>query len=162
MIAASKVSNKAAVLADIMQPQVVVATPEMSVRTLARLLHDKMISGAPVVDEAGRLVGVVSASDLVGFQAAHGDDAPLGYFRELWLQVDSLKVEADQAVKVSDLMSHHVFQLDENTPLEEAVDLMLDWFIHRIIVTRRGRVAGVVTTMDLLKQLRRLLPGTLR
>ncbi|MDH5759245.1 MAG: CBS domain-containing protein [Gemmatimonadota bacterium] len=58
---------------DIMQTAVVTASPEMTVRQFTRLLADEEISGAPVVDGAGCLVGVASASDVVRFAAANGD-----------------------------------------------------------------------------------------
>lgn len=149
-------------LTDIMNREIVVATPEMSARELAQLLSTHMISGTPVVDSAGRLVGVVSASDLISLQASQGQSETSGYHRDLWLEAQPGGRDLDESVTVGDLMSHHVFQLEESTPIEEAVDLMLDWYIHRVIVTRKGKLMGVVTTMDLLKHLRRLLPGSMR
>jgi len=58
---------------DIMNPAVVTVAPDTTVRQLARLLADEEISGAPVVDQSGRLQGVVSATDVVRLAAADAD-----------------------------------------------------------------------------------------
>lgn len=58
---------------DIMQSEVVTVTPDATARDLARLLADEQISGVPVLDGAGQLVGVVSSSDLVRLTAEESD-----------------------------------------------------------------------------------------
>ena len=58
---------------DIMQSKVVTVTPDATVRDLARLLADEQISGVPVLDGAGQLVGVVSSTDVVRLTAEESD-----------------------------------------------------------------------------------------
>lgn len=132
--------------------QVLTVTPDTSLRDLARLFTERRISGAPVVDASdGRLLGLVSQADLAAHVAGRrGDHAEPGYYQAVWYEVDDHPEEGT----VADIMTPYVFYATEDTPIPEVVDLMLDNDIHRVVVTRAGRRAGVITTMDLLRHLR--------
>lgn len=148
---------------DIMNPDVITVQEEMTVLDLASLLTDKMITGAPVVSESGRLVGVVSASDIVRNEAHRSaivQDNVSSYYLHGWEdqlsidEIDMLHVEEGEDLTVHDIMTPLIFKVSENTPISEMADAMIGGRIHRLIVTRNDKVVGIVTTLDMLKAIR--------
>ncbi len=149
---------------EIMSRDVVVVPENMGVRELANLLTEKMISGAPVVDERGSLVGVVSAMDIVRYFSNEEKDIqgdlqsrPEFYLRE-WDDLvgsDELKQfhveEYAEPAWVSEIMTPVVFEVNEDTPVADIAAMMARGRIHRVIVTRRRRVVGIVSSLDILK-----------
>lgn len=137
---------------DVMTTTVFAVSPDTSLETAARLLAQKRISGAPVI-EGGRVVGVVSASDLldpdgdVGEMAGH----PL-YYRVM----DGLAEEMGEHVRVrpgrvTEVMTHAVISIPAEATIVEAASRMLHLGVHRLVVVRRDdELAGVVSTVDLL------------
>lgn len=149
---------------DIMNRDVVVVPENMGIRELANMLAEKMISGAPVVDEAGRVVGVVSVMDIVRFFGHENkniqSDArthPEFYVRgwDEFLDGDEWRQfhveEYEEPAWVSDIMTPVVFEVKEDAALSEVAAMMVRGRIHRVIVTRQRRVVGIVSTLDVLK-----------
>jgi CBS domain-containing membrane protein len=139
--------------ADLMSRDVVTIPWQMSLRAAAHELAQAHVSGAPVTDEQGRCVGVLSATDLVrwlerGEQASrHHFHASLCFCSD-WgvLDIDVLPPDA-----VSRYMTADVVTATPETPVGQLARRMLDAHIHRIIVTDgRGRPAGIVSTTDIL------------
>lgn len=108
---------------DIMSKDVIVLTPDMDVQEAADLLVRYRIHGAPVVDAAGMLVGMVSLVDLVG--------KPGGTVRDI--------MTPDPVVAM------------EDTPVEELAQLMLDEIVRRVPIVRGGQVVGIVSASDILR-----------
>jgi len=127
--------------ADEVMSRPVVSIPQtLSIQATAHRLAEAGISGAPVVDEAGRCVGVVSASDLVRFL----DRGPPGISRP-----DPL-LEAPAAA-VARYMTTDVVTASPDTPLGELARAMLDAHIHRVLITDAdGLPLGVVSSTDIL------------
>ncbi len=144
---------------DLMNPEVLTVPDTMSVRELARFLLDRQISGAPVVDEAGELVGVVSVTDIAAVASDEADivddtSNPDFYLRDLQAayseeEVASFHIEEDD-LAVSDIMTPTVFSVDEEAPVSEVAATMLDGHLHRVLVTANGQVVGIISTSDLL------------
>ena len=140
---------------DLMNPEVLTVQTEMTVRDLASFLIDNEISGAPVADTEGRLVGVVSLADIAA--AATGEDRSgedgSGYFGRAW--DDSLDEEDVEdlpldGMRVADIMTPQVFSVKEDATVSEIASLMLKGHLHRLLVTREDRAVGIITTSDLL------------
>lgn len=140
---------------DLMNPEVLTAHADMTVRELASFLIDNEISGAPVADAEGRLVGVVSLADIAA--AATGEDRSgedgSGYFGRAW--DDSLDEEDVEdlpldGMRVADIMTPQVFSVKEDATVSEIASLMLKGHLHRLLVTREDRAVGIITTSDLL------------
>lgn len=112
---------------DIMHRKVKTLTPETSIREAAKLFSDRRITGAPVVSREGHLVGVVSQTDLVRREGARA--------------------------RVEQIMTPWAVSFEEETPVLELARQMLRKRIHRVVITRDGKLSGIVTTMDLLKAL---------
>lgn len=133
----------------VMKRKVITVKENLLASELARLFEAKHISGAPVVDPAGRLVGVVSKSDLVRHECEGTDlykdsDEPLP---------KGFHVENPDRTTVADIMTPAVIEATEDAPASQLARLMRKRHIHRVFITRDKRLKGIVTTLDLLKLL---------
>ncbi len=150
-------------LADIMSHPVLTARMDQSVREVVQLLAKQQIAGMPVVDEGERLVGVLSQSDVAAHVAHSWAEVPPspdsgGFFQSLWLHDPNVHERMSAQTPVEHVMSPYVYYATPDTTLQEAADLMLEHNIHRIIVLRGPKIAGIVTSLDLLRAFRQL-PG---
>jgi len=139
-------------VSELMNPNVVCLMPDTPVADAQKLLSERGVSGAPVVDANGQAVGVVSQSDLVRHQARRVTAAESGRFYSDTDEYDDIK---DQVVDrsqtpVRGLMTPHVFSVTRDTSAAVAASIMRERRIHRLLVTERGRLVGVVTSLDLL------------
>jgi CBS domain-containing protein len=127
---------------DVMSREVIAVNPDTSLQTAAELMLEHAISGMPVVDEQGQLLGVVSKTDLVRRLAGEDESGvmlPPGQHR-----VDVTTVE--------DVMTRHVLIVPEKASLTEAAKLMVNAGVHRVpVVSTRGVLAGLVTTSDIVR-----------
>ncbi len=149
---------------DIMNPDVVLVHDDMTVHELAATLTDHGISGAPVLDGDGLLVGVVSLSDIVAHNGQRstirGGENVGDFFLQGWedeLDETDLRpfhVVEDDGLTVADILTSVIYQVDESTDIATMADTMIQGRIHRLVVTRDGGVVGIVSTLDMLKALR--------
>lgn len=149
-------------VADVMQVAVKTVPSTMTLSELEEELVQAAVSGFPVVDE-GKLVGVVSRSDVVAKICDERDIATKTsdfYFDETEFyeaKMESFKDVADrvgerlEGLLVKDMMvtSPHTVALDQT--LSEAARRFIDHRVHRLPVTDRGTLVGIVTTMDLVR-----------
>lgn len=149
---------------DIMRTDVLSVPEDMSVSELAGLLTDRMISGAPVVDQDNRLCGVVSLTDIVANegkrQSIRGGEHVGDFFLQGWedeLDETDLRpfhVMGDDDLSVSDIMTSIIYSVDESADLADMADAMISGRIHRLLVTRDDQMVGIVSTLDMLRALR--------
>lgn len=138
------------------------AEADWSVEELKAFLLERHISGAPVTD-GGKLVGVVSSTDLLRSDAAERARADVGYFStslDRPLAPDELRtmhVEGASGQTVRDVMTPVVFQVSDDVRVDEVADTMARGRIHRVVVTSDGRVTGIVSALDLVGVLRDVL-----
>jgi CBS domain-containing protein len=135
-----------------MNPDVVCLRPEMTVAEAQALLADRAVSGAPVVDASGQPIGVISQSDLVRHQAHRVTAEASGRFYsdvEEYQDIKELTVDQSQT-PVSELMTPRVYSVTRDTGVAAAASIMRERHIHRLLVTERGRLVGMVTSLDLL------------
>lgn len=152
---------------DIMNPNVMTVQDDTTIHELAEFFSDNLISGAPVVDSSGKLVGVVSLTDIVRSDARRAgivkDQSKSDYYFHGWeesLDEEDLRdfhVEVNDGLTVRDIMTPIIYEVNEDTPLVNMAETMIGGRIHRLIVTRDDRVVGIVTTMDMLKAIRNLM-----
>jgi len=131
----------------------------MSVAELAEFLIDNEISGAPVEDVEGRMIGVVSLTDVAasfaGRDQAVVDHAEADYYVRSWEEkfnpedLAGLRV-ADSDATVGEIMTPSIFAVDEEEPISRVAEKMIHSHLHRLLVTRDKRVVGILTTSDLL------------
>lgn len=140
-------------VAELMNPNVVCARPDMTIGEVQRLLADRGVSGAPVVDSGGRVLGVVSQNDLIRLQSERPTVRQTGrFFSDVddYRDLESIPAELS-SVLVEKVMNDAVFAVDRHTTAAEAARTMRAHRIHRLLVTRGDVLVGVVTSMDLLR-----------
>jgi CBS domain-containing protein len=157
-------AGTAVTVSDIMQRDVLAVEEDWSLDQLARFFTDRQISGAPVISRAGDLLGVVSLTDIVRYDSlpenrSRGHDTHDYYLHTLERQVTQeeatrFSIEQDSPVTVREIMTPMIFEVRENTTVQDAADTMIKGHIHRLFVTRDRRIAGIVTALDMLKVLR--------
>jgi CBS domain-containing protein len=147
---------------DVMNTEVLTVRVDLMVRELAAFLTENQISGAPVIDLDGRLVGVVSVTDVAESDAERPDlvadrSSPDFDLRE-WEErmnpedVRPLHIESDDLL-VRDIMTPTVYTIPDDTPVSRIAQTMVAGRIHRLFVTRARRLVGIVTSLDLVKLL---------
>jgi CBS domain-containing protein len=137
---------------DIMVADVVTVTPDETVRDVANILLTRRISGVPVVDKAGRLVGLVSESDLLRRAEAGTEHQKLSWLR-LLLDRESLVATyvKEHARKVADVMTRRVITAAPDTPVAEIAAKLERNRIKRVPIVDNGKVVGIVCRSDVLK-----------
>jgi CBS domain-containing protein len=107
---------------DIMTRDVITASPALSVKELAQLLIKNQISGVPVADERGDIIGLVSEADIIG----------------------------KKGKQVQAIMSQRVYSVKEDTSVEEIAQLMTAQRIKRVPVMNDGKLVGIVSRADIV------------
>lgn len=134
---------------DVMTRDVVSVRPDMPFRDLAALLHDRRISGVPVTADDGRVLGVVSESDVVRQLGR-----PMGHRRALDWILGVAPSAADRrrmsAATVRDSMTSPAVVIAADRPLREAAAVMVERDVNRLPVVEHGRLAGIVSRADLV------------
>ena len=138
---------------DVMVSEPVCVEPSMTIRQLARILEENEISGAPVVDKEGHVIGVVSKTDLIRRCSEGTRDIPPAYLVEV-LSADSGDDEdviPESLVCVEDFMTRDAVMVTPNTPVGYLAQLMFEKRIHRVVVVDHDKFpVGIVTSLDLL------------
>jgi CBS domain-containing protein len=136
----------------IMTRQVITVGPETAVVEAANAMLQHHISGLPVVDAAGKLIGIVSEGDFIrraeiGTQREHG--------RWLRFLVGAGQIASDfvheRGRKVREIMTPAPVTITEDTPLKEIVRTIEQHHVKRLPVVRRDRLVGIVTRSNLLQ-----------
>jgi len=141
---------------DLMSTAVLTVRENLPVRALAAYLVDNEITGAPVVDHRGHLVGVVSLVDIAALASedatfggggpdffSHGEEIPAEK------DVERLSDEAE-TLQVRDIMTPEIYSVEEDATVSEIALKMLRDHLHRLLVMRGDEVLGIISTSDLL------------
>jgi CBS domain-containing protein len=140
---------------DIMQARVVTVSPEATVRELAGVLAKHKISGVPVVDEEGHVLGMVSEADVI-LQDAEFHFPYYIQFLESVIYLQSVAKFEERfrkafGTKVSDVMSREVVEVSPDASIHDAATLMADHKVNRLPVVEGGRLVGIVTRGDIVR-----------
>ena len=143
--------------ADVMRHKVVTVTPETTVAEAAQTMLRHDVSGLPVIDAKGKLVGMVTEGDLLR-RAETGTERRRPHWLEFILGPGRLAADYVHAHgrKVEEVMTRKVYGVAPATPLEEVVQLMERHRIKRLPVVERDRVVGIVSRASLLPVLAHL------
>ncbi|MEO8198266.1 MAG: CBS domain-containing protein [Thermoanaerobaculia bacterium] len=144
---------------DVMNTELLTVPADMTVAELAEFLIENEISGVPVEDVEGRLVGVVSLSDiarsLTGRDEAVLTHTDKEYYLSSWEErfnaedLAGLRIaESDETV--GEIMTPSILAVDEELPIARVAAKMIDARVHRLLVTRDRKVVGILSTTDLL------------
>ncbi|MFA4903490.1 MAG: CBS domain-containing protein [Desulfobaccales bacterium] len=140
---------------NIMTIDVLTVGPETSISELSKLLENRKIGGVPVVDQDGRLVGVITQSDLV--ERARDLELPpainiLDF--HIYLQIPSHlfhKVEKMLGTTVGDCMTENPVTVAPDTPVSKVAALMAKQKVHTIPVVEGTKLVGIIGKMDLVR-----------
>jgi len=136
---------------DAMTRAVISVDPDATVLQAARLMLQRRISGLPVIDKAGKLVGILSEGDFLRRRETQTERR-----RSRWLEflMGPGKVAAEythsHGSKVFEVMTSEAYTVGEDTPLEDIVELMERRRIKRVPVLRDNQVVGIVTRSNLM------------
>ncbi len=144
---------------DIMSSEVEVIRSTMTVREAATFLIDHEISGAPVEDDSGELVGVLSLTDIARCTAEGGGGLGGGdhaFYRGRWEEVANREDLADvhfedESRRVGDIMTPVIMAVDTEVSVGLVAQTMLEGHVHRLLVTDDSKVVGIVSSSDLLQ-----------
>ena len=140
---------------DVMTTDVITVGPNMAIQDVARLLAERGISGVPVVDASGDLVGVISEGDLlhraeIGTAHRHRERR-----RSWWLDDFAAELARDYVKShgrtVSDLMTRDVVSVDEEADLADVAALLEAKRIKRVPVMRDGKVVGIISRANIVR-----------
>jgi CBS domain-containing protein len=138
---------------DVMVSPVITVGENETVRDVAKLLIAKRISALPIIDSAGKLVGIVTEADLMRRVEA-GTERPQSWWLSLISGDRAIAGEyvKSHAKKVKDVMTRDVKTANPETPLHEIADLLEEHHIKRVpIVSRGGDLVGIVSRANIIQ-----------
>ena len=115
---------------DVMIRDVVTVAETMSLKEITSLFKEKRITGAPVVDANGELVGVISETDIIRKTTSIGAWSPS---------------------TAGQIMTRNAVTVAPNESLQRVCELMYNRRIHRVVVAEGRQICGIITTMDILR-----------
>jgi CBS domain-containing protein len=125
---------------DLMHPGMLTCRPDATLGQVAVLLNQHHVHALIVADRDGRPLGIISDYDLLAGE---------------WLSSDPESLATMRKLTAADLMSHPVDSVDANLPLSEAARIFLEKEINRLLVTDKGKPAGVISTSDFVASIAR-------
>lgn len=120
---------------DLMHPGVITCKPSASLGQVAVLLNQHQVHALFVTDRDGRILGVISDFDLVAGE---------------WLSSDSESLTVMRKLTASDLMTHPVDSVEANISLAQAVNLLMEKSVSRLLVTENGKPVGIISLSDFI------------
>jgi CBS domain-containing protein len=143
--------------AQIMSRDVITVRPDAGLKELAEILTLHRISGVPVLDEDGRLVGVVSQSDLVAVNKnPHVPKSVTLFDWVIYLEsMDKFQAEMSKmaGIRAADIMTPQPMTVTPDATLEELATIMTERKIHTLPVMDQGRLVGVIGKLDIVRSL---------
>jgi CBS domain-containing protein len=136
----------------IMTRPVISVTPETTIVDAANTMLQKHVSGLPVVDAAGKLVGIISEGDFIR-RSEIGTQRKRGRFLKFILGPgqEAIDFVREHGRKIAEIMTPEPVTISEDTPLEEIVQLMEKNNVKRLPVTRGNKIVGIVSRSNLLQ-----------
>jgi CBS domain-containing protein len=141
---------------DIMSSPVTTVLPSASVAEIARVMQREHVSGVPVIDDRGVVVGIVTETDLV---AKHARVHMPTYFSILGLSFPVGAAHTDEdirralAVSAQDLMSKDVVVIGPDSSVDDAATMMVEQHVNPIPVLEKGKLVGIVSRSDIVRLL---------
>jgi CBS domain-containing protein len=147
----------------LMTPDPLSIRADASVQEAVSFLTDKGFSAAPVIDKAGRPVGVLSRADIIVYdreKVEYLEPVPEYYEKGTLVAptgeslTTGFQVEKTEVAQVRDIMTPIVFSVSPDTPARNVVENMLALKVHRLfVVAHDGTLIGVISALDVLKHL---------
>ena len=140
---------------DIMTKEVITVTTDVTIEGLARIFTRHAISGAGVVDEDGKLIGIVTENDLIKMEQRLHIPTVINIFDAVIYLGSSKRFEEDikrmAATKVEDIFRKDIVTITENSTIEEIATIMSEKNIHHLPVVKKGKLVGIVGKKDIVR-----------
>jgi CBS domain-containing protein len=145
---------------DVMTKNVLTVGEDWLIDQLAEFLIEHGISGAPVLSVEGKLIGVVSVTDIARFTShpvrERQTEDPHDYYLEADLalareELSSFNFTMGDLVSVRDIMTPAIFSVGVDESVARVADTMVRGRVHRVFVTNEKQIVGIISTLDLLK-----------
>ena len=135
---------------EIMNRNVITVNQEMTVDEVVKILLDNRISGVPVLDEAGKVIGIVSETDLIYREKNLHTPSFISILQGI-VFLESTKdleyqVKKMAAYKVKDVMTKNVITVSGEAELNSVVDIIIDQKVNRVpVIDHEGKLIGIIT-----------------
>ncbi len=146
---------------DVMSTDVMTVYEGWSIKRLAGFFVKHNISGAPVVASDEELVGVITQSDVVRFESREPTEQEIERLVQFYCgpyggslskdDIRHLQEKANETCTVNSIMTPEVLSINVRSTAAEACQSIVKHDLHRIFVTREGKLVGVVSAMDFLR-----------
>jgi CBS domain-containing protein len=127
---------------ELMTRNVLTVTADMSIRKLVKLLEQNRITGAPVVDGDGKLIGIVSGRDIV---------KAIDHLIRVHISIDEQQEERGKYNWVEGIMSSKVATCSADDDVREVFSIMVEKKFHRMPVVENGKPVGIISSQDACK-----------
>ena len=142
---------------DIMTTHVITVRKETTLKELAKLIYEHHINGVPVVDDEGKLIGIICESDLIRKDKKLHIPTVVTLFDAVFYLERPKKMEKEirriNATTVEDLYVKEVITVDEKTPVDEIATIMTQKKVYTIPVMDGDRIVGIIGKDDLIRTL---------
>ncbi|HUG88358.1 MAG TPA: CBS domain-containing protein [Actinomycetota bacterium] len=145
-------------VSDVMTSDVISVREDTPLKEIARLMHERRISGVPVVGDEGRLEGIVSEADLLALEEERVEPKRRRSFVEWFIDPSRLaEIEARaEDVRAKEIMTRDVVTVGSDAPIREAIKAMLDAGVKRLpVVDDDGKLVGIASRTDLISPMLR-------
>ena len=145
---------------DIMTKEVITVTTDVTIEGLARIFTRHDISGAGVVDEDGKLIGIVTENDLIKMEQRLHIPTVINIFDAVIYLGSSKRFEEDikrmAATKVEDIFRKDIVTITESSTIEEIATIMSEKNIHHLPVVKKGKLVGIVGKKDIVRAIAKI------
>jgi CBS domain-containing protein len=143
-------------VADVMSHNPIVVRPETPLKEAIQILAERRISGLPVIDSAGKLVGIISETDLMWQETGVTPPAYIMFLDSVIYLQNPATYDRDLhkalGQTVGEVMSHNPVTTSPDKTVTEAARLMHDRNIHRLpVLDSEGQVVGILTRGDIIR-----------
>lgn len=153
---------------DIMVKEVISFKPEDDLKEVALKFSKYKISGAPVLDDKGHVIGMVSEADIIATLEKNYKEIKMVYlspalsmvglsFRDKPIDKKTEEIFKDVGdIKVSEMMKHNVKTIGPDEDIKAVIDLIASGKINRVPVIKNGKLVGIVTRADIIRGLSKI------
>ena len=140
---------------DIMTKEVISVSPDLVVEKLAEIFWENRISGAPVVDDNGTVIAIVTENDLIDQNKKVHIPTMIAILDSVIMLEKADKIEKEirkmTGTTVKDICSDTLITVEPKTPLDEVATIMAEKQVHTLPVLTDGKLVGVVGKSDIIK-----------
>ena len=142
---------------DIMHKKIITIGRETSLKEAAILMSANRVSGLPVLDDSGRLIGIITDSDILKYRQKKNLPEYLRLLESFIEEIDPESIEENIRVilrkKVKDVMTTHLIMVTEETQIGQIISKFAEHHISRMPVVKKNKLVGIIAREDVIKAL---------